>query len=570
MRCWLVLTAVLALCVAAAPNCAMAQGRTGAPTTPIAHLIVIVGENLSFDNLFATYLPASGAAIANLRSKGVVAADGSPGRDFARAAQKLAGPRGRYEIAPPLVGAYPTLPRPGTTYAFGRNAFAPDERFPADLPNGPFAITRYVDYAAAIGDPVHRFFQMWQQIDGGRMDLFTWVATTSGEGSQSRDDPASGTNQGALAMGFYNMAGGDAAYIRSLADGYALADNYHQPMMGGTGANYFTLATGAVAFYTVDGKAARPPPNQIEDPEPLLGTPNWYRQSGYRSGSFVNCADPGEPGVKAIRDYLAALPYRVFKDGNCQPGHFYLVNNYKPGFGPDGSPQKLGPKRFVLPPQSVPTIAEALAAKGVSWGWYSGGRVAGGIDKQLYCDICDPLTHSAAVMTGPLKAGLRGLGEFMHALDHEAEMPAVAFVVPPNFESGHPAYSTVARFEIFLRGIIEKAAGNPRLWRDTAVLVTTDEGGGYYDSGYLQTLDFFGDGPRIALLAVSPFARRGFVDHTYYDHVSILKFIERNWRLEPLSPTSRDNLPNPVADPADPYVPANRPAIGDLMNLFQF
>jgi phospholipase C len=50
----------------------------------------------------------------------------------------------------------------------------------------------------------------------------------------------------------------------------------------------------------------------------------------------------------------------------------------------------------------------------------------------------------------------------------------------------------------------------------------------------------------------------------------VLKFIERNWHLPPLSERSRDNLPNPVMGATDPYVPANRPAIGDLMNLFEF
>jgi phospholipase C len=100
--------------------------------------------------------------------------------------------------------------------------------------------------------------------------------------------------------------------------------------------------------------------------------------------------------------------------------------------------------------------------------------------------------------------------------------------------------------------------------------VTVDEGGGYWDSGYIQILDAFGDGTRIPLIAVSPFAKKGVVDHTYTDHVSILKFIETNWRLEPLSARSRDHLPNPIAGDADPYAPANRPAIGDLMTLFQF
>ena len=61
---------------------------------------------------------------------------------------------------------------------------------------------------------MHRFFQMWLQVDGGRRDRFVWAAETSGEGSQNRADPASGTNQGAVPMGFYNMAAGDAPYFR--------------------------------------------------------------------------------------------------------------------------------------------------------------------------------------------------------------------------------------------------------------------------------------------------------------------------------------------------------------------
>ena len=108
------------------------------------------------------------------------------------------------------------------------------------------------------------------------------------------------------------------------------------------------------------------------------------------------------------------------------------------------------------------------------------------------------------------------------------------------------------------------------MWAKTAILVTMDEGGGYYDSGYIQTIDFFGDGTRIPLIAVSPWARAGYVDHTYADHASILKFIEKNWGLAPLTARSRDNLPNPGARPQSPYVPANAPAIGDLMSLFDF
>ena len=105
---------------------------------------------------------------------------------------------------------------------------------------------------------------------------------------------------------------------------------------------------------------------------------------------------------------------------------------------------------------------------------------------------------------------------------------------------------------------------------DTAILITFDESGGLYDSGYIQPIDFFGDGPRTVLIAVSPFAKRGHVDHTYADHASILKFIEWNWTLPSLSSRSRDNLPNPIAAPNAPYFPLNSPAIGDLRTLFNY
>jgi len=97
----------------------------------------------------------------------------------------------------------------------------------------------------------------------------------------------------------------------------------------------------------------------------------------------------------------------------------------------------------------------------------------------------------------------------------------------------------------------------------------TGRGGGYYDSGYVQQLDFFGDGTRIPLIVVSRFTQGGHINHTYTDHVSTLKFIEANWGLSPITTRSRDNLPNPITT-TNAYVPTNRPAIGDLMDMFNF
>ena len=64
----------------------------------------------------------------------------------------------------PRNGPYDKLPQPNTTYATGEPGNVPDPRFPADLANGPFHISRYAAYSDFVGDPVHRFFQMWQQV----------------------------------------------------------------------------------------------------------------------------------------------------------------------------------------------------------------------------------------------------------------------------------------------------------------------------------------------------------------------------------------------------------------------
>jgi phospholipase C len=146
----------------------------------------------------------------------------------------------------------------------------------------------------------------------------------------------------------------------------------------------------------------------------------------------------------------------------------------------------------------------------------------------------------------------------------------VSIVKPDGYLDGHPASSKLDLFEGFCEKIIGLVQANPA-WNDTAIMITFDEGGGYWDSGYVQTIDFFGDGTRIPLLVVSKYSEGGRVVHTYYDHVSFDKFVEANWMIgETISSRSRDNLPNPIATSSNPYVPVNTPAIGDLMEMFTF
>ena len=563
------------------------------PTTPIQHVIIIVGENHTFDNLFGTYKPAAGQTIDNLLSKGIVNADGTPGPHFDKAKQSIGSDEIHYNAKTATTGAYATLPQPYTTYGLGLPQGVLDTRFPANLPNGPYQISKYVPYAAYTGDPVHRFFQMWQDYDGGKLDKFVWVEETIGTGSNGAPPPAGGFNpmEGAISLGFYNMnpftdaAGkaqpGDAPIFKSLADQYAISDNYHQAIMGGTGANFQAIVSGHAAFFTntnLNGTAAVPFSNQIENPDPVAGTNNYYTQDGYSGGSYVNCSDSRAPGVAAVD----ALVLRTGASNNCAPNHYYLVNNYNMYWNQTSSnPRTLGPTSFTLPPQSIPTIADVMTAKGVSWKYYSGDRgddptnFATSVDGvpllfHSYCGICDPLTGYLSIMKNPSEeAKLQNYGAFLNDVKN-GTLPAVSFVRPFEALAGHPADSTTDLYELFLQSLIAQVKSNATLWASTAIFITTDEGGGYYDLGYIQPLDFFGDGTRIPFIVVSPFAKKGYVDHTYYDHVSLSKFIEKNWNLPPISRLSRDRLPNPVPSSASAYVPKNSPAIGDLMNFFKF
>ena len=610
-----------------------AQGkadRSNDTTTPIKHVMLIIGENRSFDHVFGTFQPKPGQHVWNLLSEGIVNKDGSPGPNFAKAEQYQASDTTTYTINPTNKVPWTNLPPQNTDgaptdapFSSASAAQAVEPALPASeynllaiggtglpggvvdtriinpygLLDGPFGLTdpsiSTIDYNDYTGSPVHRFFQMWQETDcdiskatpsnpsGCQSDLFPWVEVTVGAGGNGSPTPPAtdeSTGEGALSMGFYNSAQGDVPYFTQLAHEYALSDNYHQAIMGGTGANHVAIGYGGEIYYAdANGNPATPPSNQIENPNPVSGANNWYTQDGYGGGSYVNCSDASQPGVGAIRDYLSSLPYTVFNNGDCQPNAYYLVNNYNPGYFGTGQAAPLGANQFTVPPSTQPNIGTELTENNVSWRYYGEGWNNGQENGEVtstggyYCNICDPFLYSTQIMTSPTQrlehlAGIRQL----YSDIQKGALPAVTIVKPDGFLDGHPASSKFELFEQFCHKIVDMVKANPKLWKDTAIVITVDEGGGYYDSGYIQPLDFFGDGTRIPMLVVSHYAEGGRVVHTYYDHVSFDKFVEANWKLGPISKWSRDNLPNPAVSRDNPYVPTNSPAIGDLMDMFNF
>ncbi len=371
--------------------------------------------------------------------------------------------------------------------------------------------------------------------------------------------PTGSTDQGALSTVFYNVQQGDAPVFDYLARNFSMSDNYHQAVMGGTGTNHVALGTGTGASYQdANGDPQTPPANQIENPNAQPRTNNFYTQDGYSGGTYSRCADPSQPGVGAVLDYLhQQWPSAA---SGCAPDTYYMLNNYNPGYLANGTKD---PGPFAVPPQSestFPTIGDELSSRDVSWGYFGQGWNAGNPNLAQYCNICNPFQYATSIMTNPAqrKAHLHGFGAFQRAAA-AGTLPSVSIVKPEGTFDGHPAYSTLAAFESFASTVIGDVAKNPKLWRSTAIFVTMDEGGGYYDSGYIQPTSFFGDGTRVPMIAISPWVNPGRIDHTYADHVSVLKFIEANWRLQPLSSISLDNLPNPIARKGDPYVPVNGP-----------
>jgi phospholipase C len=364
-------------------------------------------------------------------------------------------------------------------------------------------------------------------------------------------------------------------FFTYLARHFTINDNFHQSVEGGTGANHIMFGYADALPYTDgNGNVMVPPTNQIEDPDPQPGTNNYYDQDGYSGGSYTNCSDMTQPAVPAVVNYLQSLNPPI--SPNCAANNYYLLNNYNPGYVGDGSlDSQYTP--FNIPPVATPHIGDVLSAAGISYTYFGEGwdlyvtDPTGADPYDRYCNICNPFQYATDIMTVPAEreAHIQDTTSLYEDLV-DGNLPSVSIVKPSGFTDGHPSSSKLDLYEGFVKNILVKLQQNPTLAANTAVFITFDEGGGYYDSGYIQPLDYFGDGTRIPLIIVSQFSTGGVVNHSYSDHVSIIKFIERNWGLPTISNRSRDNYPNPVPSSANIYAPNNSPAIDDLFDAFNF
>ena len=275
---------------------------------------------------------------------------------------------------------------------------------------------------------------------------------------------------------------------------------------------------------------------------------------GAFGGSFLNhfwlvcaCTPEWKDAPQAIRAVLDDKGMMV-KDGAVTPDG-YVVNTSYTVNAPH--PASIKDPARLMPNQVLPTIGERLSEKGISWAWYSGGwnDALAGHPHPVFQYHHQPFAYFAAYADGTeaKKKHLLDEEEFWKAVKGGA-LPAVSFVKPIGPLNEHPGYADLMSGQEHIAKMIAAIMASPQ-WKSTAIIVTYDENGGRWDHVAPPVVDRWGPGTRVPAVIVSPYAKRGYVDHTPYDTTSILRFIEKRWGLAPLGP--RDAAVNDLTNAFD-------------------
>lgn len=267
-------------------------------------------------------------------------------------------------------------------------------------------------------------------------------------------------------------------------------------------------------------------------------------------GSFLNhfwlvCAcTPQFPNAPdAMKAQLDANGVMT-KDGAVTPDGYVINTSYSVN---TPHPKSADPTTLI-PNQTMPNIGDRLSDKGLSWAWYAGGwndAIAGNPDP-LFQFHHQPFAFFASTADGtPGKAQhLKDEQDFRTSLT-AGTLPAVSFIKPLGPDNEHPGYASLLQGQQHVADIVSAVQSSPYA-RDTAIIVTYDEHGGRWDHVAPPKGDRWGPGSRVPTIVISPFAKRGYVDHTQYDTTSILKFIETRWGLAPLG--ARDAAANDLTN----------------------
>lgn len=283
-----------------------------------------------------------------------------------------------------------------------------------------------------------------------------------------------------LVMGYYDT---NKLPLAEYAKKYTLGDNFFHAAFGGSFLNHFWLICACTPKYDN-------PPRELINNETV--TPDGYAVNTIES-IFM-------PHNLTITDDTKLLPTKL------------------------------------LQAQTMPTIGDRLTGKNISWAWYSGGfnnAVAGKPDK-LFQFHHQPFAYFEQFGDGTeqRRMHLKDSADFITDIQN-GNLPAVSFYKPIGALNEHPGYAALIAGEQHIAYILQKIEQSP-MWKDTVVFITYDENGGFWDHVAPPKGDRWGPGSRVPFIVVSPFAKKGFIDHTQYDTTSILKFIEERYGLQPL------------------------------------
>ncbi len=228
----------------------------------------------------------------------------------------------------------------------------------------------------------------------------------------------------------------------------------------------------------------------------------------------------------------------LLKDGKVSPDG-YLINDAEPYYIPHKANVSDADR---VPPLTTKTIGDLLSEKNISWGWYAEGwadAIQGKASPAFTFHYQAP-TYFKQFSPGTKERidHLFDLSQFYKQLD-EGTLPAVCFIRPFHTNSQHPGDGALLTGLNWSADLIERIQKSS-LWKDCAIIATYDENGGRWDHVPPPNIDRFGPGTRIPAVIISPFAKKSFVDHTIYETVSILKFIEERWELQPLSTRDKE------------------------------
>jgi phospholipase C len=271
-------------------------------------------------------------------------------------------------------------------------------------------------------------------------------------------------------------------------------------------------------------------------------------------GSFLNhqwliaAASPVFPNAPVSIVAKVDASGKLISDGAVTPDG-YVVNTSFTVNAPH--PATANPAALV-PNQTLPTIGDRLSEKKISWAWYSGGwnDALAGNPNALFQFHHQPFAFYANYADGTqAKADhLKDETEFISAAQ-KGTLPSVSFVKPLGPDNEHPGYATLLQGENHTLELINDVLSGPN-GKDAVIIVTYDEHGGFWDHVPPPVIDKkWGPGTRVPALIISPFAKHGYVDHTQYETISILSFIEKRWDLKPLN--DRDKNANPLQNAFD-------------------